>query len=766
MTINIGGEDESILTNLVHGTELQSVLRKRRSKYIFETVKKGTEDVYIKEGWEISRKNKKSTRMQKLKPFDEALEDEIWCLLAKMDFVEMNDDREFKIPVTDGPYPIPPKQIDVFAFDEDTIIFVECKASASSKDPIKRSFQKDINEIVGLKRKLMNSVNKHYNPDNKLKASWIFATRNVIWSKPDLARAKEENITVIKDDDIDYYKKLVNHLGSAAKFQLLAELFENTEIPGLNTTVPAVKGEMGGTPFYTFVIEPAKLLKIAFICHRSKMDKKALDSYQRMLTKSRLKNIKEYIENDGLFPTNIVLNIVSNKKLRFDPILPKNDLGAKFGTLYLPNKYKSAWVIDGQHRLYGFSGSSHAEKAKVPVIAFENMLGPKQAKMFVDINSKQVRVPTNLLTELYSDLLWDSKKEDERLLALTSRVVIELEKDLESPLKNKIIFSGKKRDKTRPITNTTLNTAINKRNLVGNVPKRSNQLYPGPLYDKSMESSLERAKEVLSVYFNVFKEEMPDHWETGSGEGGYLCTNNGLSALIIVLKNILDHVDKKSPLKCTDMPTDELIEEILPYAKILASNFSKLSPEEVRRYRDQLGEHGKTRSAYGMMEMIHLKFPVFEPHGLSDYIISKSTEFTKKARTLVPEMQLRISEFVISLLKREFGEENRKWWFEGIPEPVRKKAAVREQEDSEHKPQEKQLDLIDYKEIANKKWQLFKEPFSPDPNMSKAKALSWLDEMNRIRRKIAHPERGQVSEEEYIFLEKINELINDRLTLG
>lgn len=770
MATKIGHREEEILTNLVQGKELQSILRKRRSQFVFQTVKIGTEDLYIEDGWEEvkrKRKSKKSTRLRKDKPQDEALEDEVWCLFAKMGFLEMNADRNFKIPVTGGPHEIPPKQIDVFAIDEETVIFVECKSAESIK---KKSFQKDINELVGLKRKLMNSVIKHFNPENKLKAAWIFATRNYIWSNNDLERAKDESITVLSDDDLDYFNELVDHLGPAAKYQLLAELFGKTEIPGLNTTVPAVKGEMGGTTYYTFVIEPERLLKTAFICHRSSMDKNTIVTYQRMLKKNRLKGIKEYIEEDGLFPTNIVLNIVTDKQksLRFDQASPKDDLGAKFGTLTLPNKYKSAWIIDGQHRLYGFSGSSYSDKVKLPVIAFENMSGSDQAKMFVDINSKQVRVSTNLLTELYSDLLWDSEREDEKLLALISRLVLQLDRDLESPLKDKIIYSGKKRNKTRPITNTTLNTAIGKTtHLLGNVSKGSNQLYPGPLYDKDMKTSLNRSKTVLSAYLNEFKNTMYDHWELGPGPGGYICTNNGISTLIIVLKNILDHIDKTSSIKSHDYPTDELIDEIMPFTKALTKSFAKLSPDEIKRYRDQLGVHGQKQAAYGMMEIINQVHDDFEPHGLIDYLASKSSEYSEKARLLVPELQLMIRGHIISVLKTEFGEDiedEAGWWYKGIPGQVRTTAGAQVEQDPEHKPKDQQFTLINYKDITIKNWNLLKDTLSPNPNMSKAKGLAWFDELNKIRNKISHPERGQVSEEEFKFLEELDERLKVKIT--
>ena len=67
------------------------------------------------------------------------------------------------------------------------------------------------------------------------------------------------------------------------------------DIPGLKITVPALKGQMGKYRYYSFNIDPLKLLKIAYISHRRKMDSKTLVSYQRMIRKKRLNKIRKFI---------------------------------------------------------------------------------------------------------------------------------------------------------------------------------------------------------------------------------------------------------------------------------------------------------------------------------------------------------------------------------------------------------------------------------------------------------------------------------------
>lgn len=461
------------LTGIISGNSIKCKYKKKRLADKYSSVKKGKEEIYLDEGWSICKEYKTRTKLCKSKPIGDLFEDKVWCILSRMGFNEMNENNQFKIPISCSEQ-VTPKQIDIFAKDRESVILVECK---SAKETTRRSFRKDINEINGIRNKIITFINNHYG--SKLKVGWIFATKNVIWSESDLELAKTSDITVLLDNETGYYEELVNQIGPAAKYQLLAEVFANKKIPNLKIKIPAIKGKIGGSTFYSFAIEPSKLLPITFVSHRLRMDNKTVITYQRMLNKRRLKSIREYIEKeDGLFPNSIIINFRTKKsKLRFEKIgnTPQST-EASLGVLHLPGKYKSAWIIDGQHRLYGFAGSEKANKETIPVIAFENLDAAKQAKMFVDINSKQVKVPRNLLEDLYSDLLWDSDNELEKLLALTSKVVSELGKDISSPLYNKIQPSTRVRTKGKPITITTLTSAIKSNRLLGQVNRGANLL--------------------------------------------------------------------------------------------------------------------------------------------------------------------------------------------------------------------------------------------------------------------------------------------------
>jgi len=753
-----------ILTGLISGNDMKSIYKKKKSDYEYLSVKKGKEDAYIDDGWTVHKEYKTRTKLCKLKPIGSFFEDKVWCIFFRMGFNEMNKDNKFKIPIYPGKY-VTPKQIDVFAKDEESVILVECKAA---NNPTNRSFRKDINEINGIRQEIITSINKHYG--SKLKVGWIFATKNIIWSDSDLQLAQTSDITVLRDDELEYYEELVEHIGPAAKYQLLAEVFANKKIPNLQIKVPAIKGKIGGATFYSFAIEPSKLLAIAFVSHRLKTDRETVITYQRMLNKRRLKSIREYIEKEGgLFPNSIIINFRTKKgRLRFDKFgnAPQGT-EASLGILHLPGKYKSAWIIDGQHRLYGFSGSEKADMVTIPIIAFENLDAAKQARMFIDINSKQVKVPRNLLEDLYSDLLWDSDDEAEKLLALTSKVVNELGKDISSPLYNKIKPSTQVRAKNKPITIATLTSAIKSNKLLGQVNKGANILRPGPLYDEReprMENSLIRAKKILIGYFNAFRTGVPENWELGAEDGGYLCTNNALVSLLIVLKEIIFHIEKTTSLKAIDITSEDLIEEISRYIDPVVQYFKNATYDEIRNFRRQLGAAGQKYCAYGMMEMIYSKYPDFKPAGLDEYIREKYSTRNEEARNIVPQIQLLISRYVISTLKEEFGVGDEKWWYEGVPENVRIDVVKRQEKDPEHRPKEENFDLIHYLDIISKNWDIFKEVYGfKDLGNSKIKQLSWFKELNRIRNKVAHPERGKITEDELKFIKELYKKLEDRI---
>ena len=446
---------EIFLTPIVRDKELQAELRLRRSPYIYKTLTASSKDILKKkveieraDGWEVIRNNKNSVRTGKIKPADELFEDQVWTIFAQMEFHELSKGRHFKITVSDN---TTPRQIDVFAKDDETALVVEC---TQTETPGTKSMDAVINKIVALKSPITKSINKHYEPGQKLKLGFVIATKNINWRPADKKKCQEQGISIIADNEILYYESLVKHLKSAARYQLLAHLFAGSRVSGLARKVLATKARMGGETIYTFLISPDELLKIAYIGHRSSRNIDNIETYQRMLQPIRLKNIANYINNGGKFPTNIVLNL---KKFKKRPLVfeKKASLGNEtLGTLSLPDTYASAWVIDGQHRLYGYAYAREKpgfnnDLSSIPVLAYENLPPEREQELFIDINSKQVKVPTALLVELYANLHWESDDTGKAHQAVLSRLVAQINSEHGSPFFDRIVMTGKRKTPSR-----------------------------------------------------------------------------------------------------------------------------------------------------------------------------------------------------------------------------------------------------------------------------------------------------------------------------
>lgn len=762
---------EQYLGPLVSGTEIASELRRRKSKDVYKAVSGSSkkliaDKVKLEEpdGWRVVRKNSKSTRMAKPKAADEQLEDEVWTILAQMGFKEMSNGRQFTIAVEDG---LPPRQIDVFAKDDETVIIIEC---TQRDTPGKKSMAPLIEKIKAIRESILKSVRKAYGQQSKLKVKYVIATRNIEWSDVDLAKCEEAQFAVITDRELDYYLALVLHLKHAARYQFLAHMFGGQKIDGLSREVVATRGKMGGETFYTFLIRPDELLKIAYVGHKASRDIENLETYQRMLQPRRLKKIAEYINGGGKFPTNIVVNLKTAKKteLRFDA---KEKFGEEaLGVLHLPPNYASAWIIDGQHRLYGYAHARdtpgfNQDSTVLPVLAYENLPADKEMNLFIDINSKQVKVNTGLLIELYSDLHWRSTDPEEAFEALLSRMASRLNIEKTSPLHDRIVVTGKKKTQYRCVTQPSIPDGIRVAKLLGTLSKGA--IVPGPLstgradaYDANLKKSLS----VLSECLRMFSTGLPNHWVLGDGPGGYLCTNNGIRALFHIIKDVADHIRQKDGIDLYLYNADETFAQIKPYLQVLIDYFKGASGQEVQAFR-RIGSSltAVRQQAYGMEAQIRKKFPEFKPAGLQEYLDSRDEVGTEEARTKVLRIQKRIFDYVIGVLKKEFGTQNKAWWVQGVPAPIRIDCSSRWESKNREGEEESQLYLQNYVDICIQNWGLVKDVISLDAVDKEAKKANtkWIRDLNDIRNKVAHPEQGVLSTDQVAFVKEIYENVEN-----
>ena len=749
--INIGQQQE--FTGMISGPAIRQELRQRRRPSLEKTIPMDQEVSYTGEGWEVVRHNKRTIRVRKPKPADQLLEDDVWALFALMGFEDMSEGRRFRIPIGGSSPSVPPKQIDVLAFDGDTALVIECKASEA---PRRRSLQRDLNETRGLQGGIRSTIHAHF--EGRPRVCFVYVTRNIRWSNQDRERAKAHHISIIRDRQIDYYRRLVDIIGPAARHQLQADLLEGSPVQGLRATVPALRGRFGGNTFYQFAIEPDRLLKLAYVSHRSKIDAEAVGTYQRLLRKKRLRDISEHInETGGVFPTNVVINFRNSRDLRFDPAGPSTDDPTVLGTLHLPNRYKCAWVIDGQHRLYGFSLSDWTTRGRIPVLAFENLDPSEEVRMFVEINSKQVKVPRSLLVELEPELHVSDDRPEQRLRSLHSQLAMDLSESDDSPLWDRVVSEWEPDARNRPITLPQLASAIAESQLIGSL--RSGVLHPGFLYYRDWETTRTKARLTIERFLTLFSEGAPDHWMRERSAGGFLCTNLAIAALLRLFNSALAYAkEDRDDLEYDRLTADAIVGTVSTLITPVIDWFKGADDSKMNVFRGRYGSGAPRAYEFSLMEIIHKVNPQFEPHGLADHIQAHSNEAVNQAQQLITEIEDAVRAMTITTLMRKYGENPDNWWRRGVPQIVRGSAAQRAETSEEGGDAHQFLDLLDYKKIAEmpQNWSDFQHLFTVDQAArSKKDKLAWMDRLNGIRNRVSHSGRRHVRPEELVFLEDV-----------
>lgn len=711
----------------------------------------------IEDGWSIVRKNKKSARLAKPKPADRQLEDDVWCLLYQLGFKELNKNRNFTIQT--GPNS-PARQIDIFAKDDDTVFIVECTHSQENGS---KSIKHLIDKINGIRDEVIKSIHTHFGKTPKLKVKWAIATRNVDWRKADRDRAAESKIAIITEQEIAYYGKLTSYIKGAARYQFMARYLKGEGVDGLKLELPATRGKMGGVTFYNFLISPKDLLKLSYISHKA-TSANDLETYQRMVKPSRLKNIAKYIDNGGQFPTNIVVNFKTKSPLRFE----KTQSFDNFGTLFLPGQYGAAWIIDGQHRLYGYAFAEKGDTSLIPVLAYENLPASEEIQLFIDINCEQVKVSRSLTHELFSNLNFGSEDPVKRLEAQYPRIAIRLDSLPSSPIKNRVLTVSQEKDHFRCLTLTSLADGIKENKFLGSIthtPPHPPMTQAGPFSVPSGDLDLvtEKAADILAGYLNFFATGVPGNWYLGDDKGGFLCTNNGLRALFRLLKELILFIERTEYIQALNLEAEEILEKISQYVKPLVEYFANADASEIQNFRSRQALDGVAKNCLGMMGIISESIPAFTNDELTIYLSTRDKEGTKIAGDMIDEINIILFKDVLDTLKQTFGLEKDAWWWGGIPQTTREKCDNQVNRDNGIKERYQYLSLADYQTIVVSNWQLFEEKYDFGIKGKKADKVSWIGHINKIRQTTHHPEKGLISKDEVAYVKEIYQHVKNKI---
>jgi DGQHR domain-containing protein len=162
---------------------------------------------------------------------------------------------------------------------------------------------------------------------------------------------------------------------------LLSEL----ESARLRYSVSLVR--QGKHSFYTLTM-PSDVLARTCVVSTRKEDPK--QGFQRTLDEKRAAEIAQYIDKGlGTIPNSIVLSAQPAAQLK---------IIGRGKTLEFSDAPGAFLILDGQHRVFGFSKAR--TPLRVPVVIYNGLSRTEESRLFIDINTKQRPVPSQLLLDI------------------------------------------------------------------------------------------------------------------------------------------------------------------------------------------------------------------------------------------------------------------------------------------------------------------------------------------------------------------------------
>jgi DNA sulfur modification protein DndB len=763
-------------------SQLGKLYKAKKNEFLIKSVDHNMVDSFLEDGWEeFGSPLKTKTKLRKAKSHSDKFEDDVWCQLYELGYRHLNFTNDFKLPF--GKDSLEKKQIDVIAVDDDNVLLVECKSSLKpTKAP---SFKTEFEGLPARLAGFRKALDELFGKGKKIK--YIFATRNLRLDRKnaDIERLLSTGSFFYNDNTYEYVNGLISAYKNAAHYQFLALLFKGELISRDRIEVPAIEGFMGGRKYYMFSIEPYLLLKIGFILHRTRANENEMPTYQRLLVPSRLKGISKFIQEGGYFPNSVILNFGKEKvDLQFEAISRGEFTRARIGTLKVPNAYAIAYIIDGQHRVYGYAQSEFKDTNTIPVVAFHGLAASEQLSIFMDINQNQKAVSATLRITLEEDLYWNSERVDTRLKALRSSIIRELGGSLNGPLYNKISIGEDK----ALLSANPFAAVLTKSGLLpvakGNKYDEENSrfsLYNTHNHDHDDE--MYRTKDNVVKFINLCYEFVEDNFPDIFNRDQYLIVSNrGTYAFISLIGSLNAFEANKGNVDSSTTP-QKRFETIEKYLNVLLKGIQALSKSDEENLLSKLGAGADIEWFRRFQRIVNEKYSEYKPLDFIDWQERQDEDLQDEGRRLGKDIERYIKKTIIDTLKVLFGSN---WDIEIGAIQRECESRAKELVEKQYKeglgrhdiPWTDMFFISDYKTIIEKYWsrkpdplpanfRSFDEVFSLNIGHgfnSKSEKLKWLSFFNAYRNTWAHEGTKEklLNREEVGILQKIHDLLLNR----
>lgn len=616
------------------------------------TVLHAERETYESLGYTVVNIMKTKVKMTRPKKVGPQFEDDIWCMFYKLGFRILNLDEGLSIPW--GPNPEDHHQIDVVAIGDDAIFVVECKAAEVPKN---RYFKDELDVMINYKEGVTKALKQIYGTEKKVR--FILATRNyrIPEGSDDQARMANNRIFHLNENTYEYICNLIKSYKSSVVYQFYGLMFKDELINSDKISIPALQGSMGGQKYYLFSIEPSTLLKIGFILHRTRVNDSMAPTYQRLLVASRLKGITKFIDNGGYFPNSIIINFSGEtRKLQvlFEPSIKSSDSRAKLGMLHIPNAYGIAYIIDGQHRLYGYAASKYKDTSTIPVVAFECMPSEDQLRIFMEINENQKAVSPSLRLDLEEDLYWNATRLDSKMKALRSSIIKELAGNANYVLYNKISVG----EDGAMLQFKPFDTALGK---AGLIPSATQTQWQGDTdsciyntndtdFDHAMKESRKKIAQFINGAYSTLEENLLDE-----NRNSYLFSNRATYAIITLVGSLHRHLIKTDVIDKTSSIPDRII-ALKPYMESLADSLNNLSDGDSALLKGVLGQGADTFWLRFFQNLINQKYPEYCPEELILWKETQDQDIQDEGRKFKGEIKDYLKKVVFTKLEEALGD--------------------------------------------------------------------------------------------------------------
>ena len=520
---------------------------------------------------------------------DRNLENEFWCFLYEIGYSKLNNERECRISFNGTE-----RKIDIVAENNESKLFIECT--------IENSLSK-VDSTIGK----FNSYSKFTYDKNRNTALIFYTDQN--YSDVNIAKLKDAGITFIRKSTLAYFRQLLKGNKQLALYQFYAFIFSGQLIKSYQKQyleIPALKAKDLKGHYYIFSVHPQDILPLSTVPHRENHshNQGVSKSYQRLVDNRKINSIKEYINKDKSFPTNLIVNINKSKNLKgFEK------KGENLGILKIEPRFGTFSIIDGQHRLLSYCNEEKATTHYLTVTAYVDLDIKEQIETFVTINEEQKPVSKNLLWDLYPEL-YDENNLDHGYKVKLSKFVKTLNEKENSPLHHCIQYpSAPRGSKSAPINLNNFCVNLNNSKLIANKnSKLSSGILTALLVDDWEVSIKDLEKVTVELFWQFFetsKNLAGELWRKNK----FYVTDLYLGSHILLFKSIFKHLTKINSTSDSDINNLDFKTFLLPVSQFI----NQLDQEEIKDFKkSNLGGGGAKSAWESFIKLINDIHPEFE----------------------------------------------------------------------------------------------------------------------------------------------------------